>query len=130
MEVKTIKKSMSYDVCSFIASDGKEFSSERDCKDYERELTISHIKQASSDSTMVDGIWYLAENEEDMNLLKEFYRYHGRIIAGNFQIGWNLVTSEYAGDNASYIWDYIVWPEAEIREDIDLLFKCIKNKEE
>ena len=123
-QYKTVKKGVTKKTF-FIASDGQEFTSEKQCEEWEGVLKTENIfktiKQLEFDSIEFPAYWFYIENEEQLEIFKHKYSYYDKpnqskvyvngILKKDNELktvfhGWIGYRSDYGGDYPDSIYFY------------------------
>jgi hypothetical protein len=124
----------------YITEDGEKFYSSYDAENHEKGIIVKEnknrmakISQVYGSCTDIEGTFYLAKNEEELEFLKNslgFHlqdRYHHSIVEGNIETGkWFMHRYEDAGDSGDYNY-FTSWEEI-LKEFRDLV-KQLENKQ-
>ena len=120
--MKVITREHKYTTTVFVAEDGKEFNSEAECRNYERdnrkEILLSKLKECKEASGYIgfgdmygsedhDYRWFYMRSEEDVENLKEAFGFSDYDM-GCVNIGdWVCVESTYDDDYITTLYNGI-----------------------
>ena len=99
--MKTITKMVTREEEFYVARDGKEFSDEGECLDYENELNIKSIEAYDEDFNRTDfegATYVVVHSDEELNFIDEVCDYNGWTSEGLNENGLYRYNSCYRVD--------------------------------